>query len=199
MLLRTLQSLRPRTRRPPHTAARRPQRADSARTLALGSLHRVRLVLSSVARFPWLAASRPLRLRDERLGDCYRLFDGRDYRVFRETATPLSDGERTVIEVCFRLRLIGSARAPNWLFQRLCILTTPFWSGFDGFGTKLWMVDPHTCDYAGAYEWGAAATASAYLAVLLPILRAVSVPGSVVYELHRGAKLDGFLHERELS
>lgn len=158
---------------------------------------RVRLVLSSVARFPRLAISRRLRLRDERLGDCYRLCDGRDYRVFRETARPLPDGERTVIEVCFRFRLIGSARALHWIFQRLCILTTPFWSGFDGFGIKLWMVDPHTCGYAGAYEWGAAATASAYLAVLLPILRAVSVPDSVLYELHPGVKLDGFLRERE--
>lgn len=102
-----------------------------------------------------------------------------------------------MIEVCFRLRLIGSARAPHWLFQRLCIFTTPFWSGFDGFGTKLWMVDPHTCGYAGAYEWGATATARAYLDVLLPILCAVSVPGSVVYELHPAVQLDGFLRERE--
>lgn len=160
--------------------------------------HRAGLVMRSTARFPRLSVSRSLRLRDERLGRCYRLCDGRVYRVFRETAGPLSDdGERTVIEVCFRLRLIGSARALHWLFQRLCIFTTPFWSGFDGFGTKLWMVDPRTCSYAGAYEWGATATARAYLDVLLPILRAVSVPGSVVYELHPGVELNGFLRERE--
>ncbi|HTZ64902.1 MAG TPA: hypothetical protein VMB51_12430 [Solirubrobacteraceae bacterium] len=173
------------------------------RTRAHGSERRItarqgaRLVLSSVARFPGLSVSRGLRLRDERLRRSYRLCDGRTYRVFRETAGPLPDGEPTVIEVCFRLRLIGSARAPHRLFQRLCILTTPFWSGFDGFGTKLWMVDPHTCGYAGAYEWDATDSARTYLDVLLPILGAVSVPDSVDYELHPEVRLDDFLRERQ--
>jgi hypothetical protein len=113
------------------------------------------LVLSSLAAFPGLAARGRLRLRTERLGRSYRLCGGRSYRVFRETVRPLPDERRTVIEVCFRLKLIRAARLPHWLFQRLCILTTPFWSGFDGFGTKLWMVDPDTGSYAGIYQWSA--------------------------------------------
>lgn len=92
-----------------------------------------------------------------------------------------------------RLALSSVARFPRLAVSR----SDTFLGGFEGFGRKLWMVDPHTCGYAGAYEWGAAAAASAYLDVLLPILRAVSVPGSVVYELHPGAELDGFLRERE--
>lgn len=46
------------------------------------------------------------------------------------------------------------------------------------------MVDPHTHSYAGIYEWRTADAARAYLDVLLPVLRAVSVRGSVLSELH---------------
>lgn len=151
-----------------------------------------RLVLSSLASFPELAAHHELRLATGRLGSSYRLCDGHSYRVFRETVRPLPDQRRAVIEVGFRLKLIGSAPAPHWLFQRLCILTTPFWSGFDGFGTKLWMVEPHTRSYAGVYEWGGDTTAQRYLDVLLPVLRIVSVADSVFCELHSDTELGGF-------
>jgi hypothetical protein len=155
------------------------------------------LVLASLAAFPELAIDRRLRLGSERLGRSYRLCDGRSYSVFRETVKPLPDEQRTVIEVGFRLKLIRTATLPHWMFQRLCILTTPFWSGFDGFGTKLWMVDPHTHCYAGIYEWSAPATARTYLDVLLPVLRAVSVAGSVFSRVHPVAELESFLSERE--
>lgn len=162
----------------------------------MGPAAATRLVLSSVVRFPLLLAGRRLRLRRERLGHGFGLCDGNLYRVFRETVRPLPSEQRTVIEVGFRLRLIRSAAGPHFLFQRLCILTTPFWSGFEGFGTKLWMVDPATRGYAGIYQWGAAADARAYLRVLLPVLRAVSVAGSVFHELHPDAELEEFLRER---
>ena len=102
-----------------------------------------------------------------------------------------------MIEVGFRLKLLGSAAVPHCLFQRLCILTTPFWSGFDGFGTKLWMVDPNTRSYAGIYEWRDADHARTYLRVLVPVLRAVSVHGSVFAETHADAHLAAFLSERD--
>lgn len=156
----------------------------------------MRLIASSLVGFLRLARSRELRLRRERLGRSYNLCDGHRYSVFRETVRPLPVGSRTVIEVGFRLRLIGSARAPHWLFQRLCILTTPFWSGLEGFGTKLWMVDPDTCSYAGIYQWGAPTAARAYLDVLLPVLRALSIEGSMFSELHPDVELANFLSER---
>ncbi|HUB73131.1 MAG TPA: hypothetical protein VL979_03720 [Solirubrobacteraceae bacterium] len=102
-----------------------------------------------------------------------------------------------MIEVGFRLKLIRSAAILHWLFQRLCVLTTPFWSGFHGFGTKLWMFDSQTSSYAGIYEWSSAAAAHTYLAVLLPVLRAVSVPGSVFSEVHAGTRIADFLRSRE--
>lgn len=156
----------------------------------------LRLVLESLASFPGLALHGRLRLSSERRGRSYRLCDGRYYRVFRETHRPLPDERPAVIEVGFRLKLIGSASAPHWLFQRLCILTTPFWSGFDRFGTKLWMVEPLTRSYAGIYEWGGAAKAQSYLDVLLPVLHLVSVSGSVFCTLHPGTALEDFLRER---
>jgi hypothetical protein len=154
------------------------------------------LVLSSLAAFPGLVARHSLRLRTERVGCSYHLFDGHSYRVFRETTRPLGDVPRTVIEVGFRLKVIRSAAVPHWLFQRLCILTTPCWSGFDGFGTKLWMVDPGTHSYAGIYEWGGSTAAQRYLDVLLAILRAVSTKGSVVCKVHSDTELTAFTDER---
>jgi hypothetical protein len=174
------------------------QKPSSEREQSDEGVHRSgpHLVLSSVAAFPALAARRELRLESERLGRSYRLCDGHSYRVFRETVRPLPDGPRTVIEVGFRLKLVRSATVPHWLFQRACICTTPFWSGFEGFGTKLWMVDPHTRSYAGIYEWSTPAAAHTYLDVLLPVLRALSVSGSVFSEVHPDTELAGFLRER---
>ncbi|HST32419.1 MAG TPA: hypothetical protein VLJ80_02750 [Solirubrobacteraceae bacterium] len=157
---------------------------------------RARLVCSSLANFLRLAGSRRLHLSAERLGSSFRLFDGQLYRVFRETRSALPVQEHTVFEVGFRLRLVGSAWAPHWLFQRVCILTTPFWSGFAGFGTKLWMVEERTRSYAGIYEWGGSEAATAYIAVLMPILRFVSVTGSVAYRLHEDIALSEFLASR---
>jgi hypothetical protein len=122
----------------------------------------------------------------------------RVYRVFRETARPDAEGspDACAIEVCFRLRWARASRTAHWLFQRACILTTPFWSGFDGFATKLWMVEPASGAYAGIYEWDGPEDARAYLDVLLPVLRAVSVRGSVGFELHAGMRLEELLGGR---
>lgn len=156
----------------------------------------LRLAAASLRGYTRLLRRSQLRLQQTGLGLRYRLFDGRCYQVFRDTIAPSDDQPPTVIEVTFELKLIGSARAPHWLFQRLCILTTPFWSGFDGFAVKLWMVHPETCRYAGIYQWGGAAAAQRYLDFLLPVLRVVSVPGSVSYRLHPHTALADFLRER---
>jgi hypothetical protein len=86
---------------------------------------------------------------------------------------------------------------PHWLFQRLCILTTPFWSGFPGFRVKLWMVETETKDYLGIYDWDGEEDARTYAEALARVLRAVSVSGSVWYEMHGGQELEPFLRARE--
>jgi hypothetical protein len=52
------------------------------------------------------------------------------YVVFRETAMcfPI-DGTPVVLVVGFRLLAIRSNKVFHWLFRRLCILSTPAWSG----------------------------------------------------------------------
>jgi hypothetical protein len=105
-----------------------------------------------------------------------------EFEVFRETvsrAPDREDAEHVVLVVGFRLRLIGAFAPAHWLFQRACIMTTPFWSGLRGFRVKLWMVDPETKDYAGIYDWAGRGDAQRYLRALTPVLRAVSVSGSV--------------------
>lgn len=153
-------------------------------------------VLCSLARSVGLAAAHEIRLSHEHHARNYQLADGHRYVVFRETVRRLDDDPQCVIEVGFRLRLIGSAALPHRLFQRACILTTPFWSGFDGFATKLWMVDPDTRSYAGIYAWSRSPAAQGYMDVLLPVLRAVSVRGSVFSEVHEHRELEELLRER---
>ena len=116
--------------------------------------HIVKLATRSVAQFCRLVVSRSLHLRRDRLGERYTIDQGGTYAIFRETVcddTAASPG--VVLVVGFRLRVIHGNPALHWLFQRLCILTTPFWSGFRGFHVKLWMVDPTSKNYLGIYSW----------------------------------------------
>ena len=69
------------------------------------------------------------------------------------------------------------------LVRVVCIVTTPFFAGLAGFRSKLWMVDPATGDFAGLYEWDDAESAEAYARGLAKVLRAISAPGSVSYEV----------------
>jgi len=75
----------------------------------------------------------------------------------------------------------------------VCIVTTPFFVGLPGFRSKLWMVDPATGDFAGLYEWDDATTARAYAEGLSRVLRLLSAPGSVGYELVEGTTVAEYL------
>lgn len=151
------------------------------------------LAIKSLARFPALAVRHELHARHGRLGVLYRLPGRGRFRVFRETASAHPVPDPTVLAVGFRLRLIGDNRFLHWLFQRVCVLTTPFWSGFAGFGTKLWMVDPETHNYLGLYQWDTPPAANAYVNALTRVLKAVSTTGSVWHELYPRQRLEIFL------
>jgi len=154
----------------------------------------VGLAAQSTINFGRHVTAGSLHLRPGRLGRRYHAPDGGAYAVFRESQAPLpADADLTVLVVGFRLKLIGSSRAMHWLFQRLCILTTPFWSGFKGFGTKLWMVEPVTKNYLGIYQWDGLGAATVYVHALVRVLNAVSVPGSVWYRLYQHEPLDRYL------
>lgn len=158
----------------------------------------VQLAALSVVRFLRLAWAGALHRRRDRLGRAYRIDDGRAYEIFRETVSDAAPPDQpTVLVVGFRLRALHSNRVLHWAFQRLCILTTPFWSGFRGFRVKLWMVDPQTKSYLGIYDWTGAKNAQTYASALVRVLRPLSTPGSVWYTLYPDQDFESFLSERE--
>jgi hypothetical protein len=144
-----------------------------------------------------LAAHGRLHLRRHRLGAAYDINQAGRYSIFRETVSsePLSE-PGAVLVVGFRLRLLGSSSFLHWLFQRLCILTTPFWSGFHGFRVKLWMVDRETKNYLGIYDWAGAANATHYVEALTRVLVPLSTPDSVWCELHTNQSFEVYLSAR---
>jgi hypothetical protein len=127
-----------------------------------------------------------------------RMSDGRTYVPFRHTRRSEErwshDHPPAVIQPRFHLEVLP----PRWrrlhaLFRVVCIVTTPFFVGLPGFRSKLWMVDPATGDFAGLYEWDDAATARAYAEGLSRVLRLLSPPGSVSYELVEGTTVAEYL------
>ena len=152
----------------------------------------------SVLRFLRLATSRAIRLRRDRVGQAYIIPQCGAYQIFRETVSDDGTRDRSVVLVVrFRLRVLRSNTFLHWLFQRACILTTPFWSGFRGFRVKMWMVDPQTKNYLGIYDWAGVENAQTYIDALVQVLRPLSTPGSVWYELYPDQEFEPFLRTRK--
>jgi hypothetical protein len=127
-------------------------------------------------------------LRTGRLGQPLTMSDGRTYVPFRETVKEArlwnSETAPAVLQPRFHLRVLGPRRQRlHAMFRGVCIVTAPFFIGLPGFRSKLWMVDPHTGDFAGLYEWDSADGARAYAEGLGRVLRVLSVRGSVTYEV----------------
>lgn len=157
-----------------------------------------KLATLSAVQFCRLVASHALHLRRDRLGERYTIDQGGTYAIFRETVSEAeADAPSVVLVIGFRLRALRSYPLPHWLFQRLCILTTPLWSGFSGFRVKLWMVDPVSKNYLGIYDWAGAENAQVYVQALIRVLCPLSTCGSVWYRLYPGQELDAYLRTRK--
>jgi hypothetical protein len=155
-----------------------------------------RMAIESARQFLSLTRHRWLRRPSDRLGQAFRVDDGRSYQIFRETVSDAAPSETaTVLVVGFQLKVIRAYRLPHWLFQRCCLLTTPFWSGLPGFSVKLWMVDPETKRYLGIYDWRGLANTQAYVDALTRVLRPLSTADSVWYRLEPDRALDAYLAE----
>lgn len=141
---------------------------------------------------------RKLKLRNERSGSQYKIENAGTYAVFRETVSKRNnDSQPAVLVVGFRLKLAGSNRSLHWLFQHVCIITTPFWCGLKGFNTKLWMVDQQTKNYMGIYQWTGERNARRYIDFLIPILQFFSVKKSIWFRRYPDTSLDAYLKSRE--
>ena len=157
------------------------------------------LAATSVLRFSRFAWSDSFHLRRDRLGKSYRIDRGGEYTIFRESVLSRKPQNRVVLVVGFRLRFIRSIAALHWLFQRVCILTTPFWSGFRGFRVKLWMVDKKTKNYLGIYDWATSRDAKAYADTLVVVLHPLSTANSVWYEIEAGQDFEAYLDARRVD
>ena len=159
--------------------------------------HVARLAATSIALYISLVAAGALQLRRDRIEQSFVVDQRGRYQLFRETTSHIeSPDERVVLVVGFRLRVLGANPILHRLFQRLCILTTPFGSGFRGFRTKLWLVDPATKNYLGIYKWAGVANAQVYVDALVRVLRPLSTPASVWYEIQKSEHLEPFLRTR---
>lgn len=147
------------------------------------------------ARTARLLAARRLHLRRSRVGSTVALPDGRRYVVFRESSCDQqTDTAPVMLAVWFRLRAIPpGARVRRWFFERLCILNTVLFAGFDGYLVKLWMVDPDTSDYAGLYSWSSADKAERYGRYITSVLRPLSLPSSIGYQVFADSTLESYL------
>jgi hypothetical protein len=160
----------------------------------------VTLATHSIVNYVRFLSSNSLHMRRDRLGKLYKVDQGDTYMIFRETISRKKMLDKPVVLIVgFRLRVIKSNPIFHWLFQRVCILTTPFWSGFTGFRVKLWMVDPHTKNYLGIYEWLGADNAQVYVNALVRVLRPLSTKGSVWYEIQADQKLELYLRKHNIK
>ena len=145
-----------------------------------------------------LLLRKQLHLRRSRVGSTASLPDGRRFTVFRESVRDGDLGaERVTLSVWFHLRGIPQgSRVRRTIFERVCLVNTLLFAGFDGYRVKLWMVNPVTADYAGLYAWRTAEEAENYARYIIGILSPVSVRGSVGYQVLPGRALEELVESR---
>jgi len=154
------------------------------------------LLGKSLILFPYLNIVAVHRQK-KHLGMIYDIEKASKYLVFRDTGNKKPINEKpTILVFHFRLKWIKKNRFWHWLFQRVCIFTTPFWSGLKGFKTKLWMVEPKTKDYLGIYEWRGNDNAQGYVDSLKPILGIFAIKKSMWHRMYPNMELEKYLKPR---
>lgn len=117
--------------------------------------------------------------------------------MFRESSCESTAHDPVVLAVWFHLKwLPARARVRQWLFERLSMINTLLFAGFAGFRVKLWMVDHQTSDYAGLYLWNGRSEAEIYGRYITALLRPLSRPGSVGFDILDGQTLDVYFAAR---
>jgi hypothetical protein len=142
----------------------------------------IRAFMTSFLRFWPLLFTRRIRQPREHIGGRLNFADGSRAEVLQETRVNRRHSEHLALLVVeFRLRLVHG-RAHRW-FELLSALFIPMFVGQPGFVSKLWLAHDKNEVYRGIYEWNSAEDADAYSQNLRWILRLVSVPGSVCYQV----------------
>jgi hypothetical protein len=163
-------------------------------------LHDLQLALESSYRFVNLVAHGSMHRRRDRIGEIYSPNRGGNYSIFMDTRSiDATTNPNAVLVVGFRLRWLNSNKTLHRIFRRICIISTPIWSGFPGYRVKLWMVDYSTENYLGIYEWAGEENALKYADWLCRLLSSLSVEGSVWYEVFPQEEIDHYLLGHRVS
>ncbi len=157
----------------------------------------LRNVLGCACRSFGLLVRRQSHLPRELVGTRLHFADGTSAEVFRETAAEVVDAEvPCLLFVTFRLRLLRG----RWhrLFLWECILNTPLFVGFPGFGSKLWLKADEKGRYRGLYEWSDPPSAARYARSLWRVLDLVCTRDSVAYAIVPGLRRAEVLDDPDL-
>lgn len=154
------------------------------------------MAFRSLGNFFQLALRGLLHMQKERHGFACEIDGKGKFEAFGETVNAGCIEEGPVVMIVgFRLKHLGYNSLLHSVFQHICVITTPFWSGLPGFHIKLWMVDPETKNYAGIYEWMGKEKAGEYISALIPVLNFFSVQGSVWHSFHNGQQMEALLND----
>jgi hypothetical protein len=147
-----------------------------------------RSIITTLALLVRRQIHQPSRL----VGTELRFADGTRGRVYRETVLDRPPAlDPCMLVVAFRLR--GVRGHGHDVFRLESILNTPFFVGFPGFVSKLWLAHDEQGVYRGVYEWDGTESAERYARSLWQVLALVSEPGSIDYRVLPGAHRDELL------
>lgn len=124
----------------------------------------------------------------ERVGQMIQL-DCEDWQIFRQVVVDARPGQPEIPAVVFRPRfhVAGMSPAHN---MRFSLLPIPFFIGLPGFRSKLWLINPRSCDFSGWYEWDQHADAEAYSrSFAMRFMARRSLPGSVSWQIIANPRL----------
>lgn len=151
--------------------------------------------IRSVLRF-FLGDFRYLSNPHSRIDSKYS-FEGKgDFKIFRETLCSNICNEKPILLVFgFKLKIVGSIPFIHKMFQRICVLTIPFWCGLPGFKRKLWTVNTKTSEYIGIYDWRGDENAKSYVLFLTPVLKLFAIRDSLWHNTYKNIKLEDYLEK----
>lgn len=120
---------------------------------------------------------------DERVGSTV-YFDNQEFRVYRETLLEKEGRPEAVLKIRYRPSQTPFVwRLKNRLMRKVAGLSTPFFAGWPGFRSRLWAVDEAAGEFLDVYEWDSVEAAEDFARELRSMLRSVSEPGSVMYQV----------------
>ena len=126
----------------------------------------------------------------ERIGETYRMEDGREFSIFRHAI--VKSESISPSPAIFKVRFLLANMTPerNKVFS---LIPIPFFIGLPGFKAKLWMIDEKDGYFQGMYEWNSLLSAQKYSkSFAMKFMTKRSMPGTANYEIIANKDLEGY-------